>query len=360
MNLDYSLKTVEERVAWASDVLASTPAQYKTRKFLEYIADYILMVTEAGQTKEQKASEYPITTSNREVTINKRQVSYEQIVSSLENGEDGIYALINNDKNQLLDHKNKFTQEDIETIPGLKELMAQIETLKKSMETATGIRKYQIKKQIIETYQQIYILKASAKGAVGKSSNQVKSIARMDIPEEIYLNERDMPVVKSPVSLLVPEHVTFLLCYYHILKEETYEDLMGDMHWLLIDLENLIEKVFANYPVLYDLIVWKIDGLTNEVIQEKMFEKHGVSHNEQYYSTLWRKRIPKMIADQAKKDYLVWYFTNVEYGNWKYCNKCGQWKLAHPMFFSRNTSEDSFYSVCKDCRSLKNKEAKQQ
>ena len=230
MQLDFSLKTVEERVALAADILNSTPKEQQNRRFLEYIADYILMVTEAGQTKKQKVSEYPITTSNRQVTINKRQVSYEQIVTSLENGEDGIYALINNDKNQLLDHREKFTEDDIENIPGLKELLEQIENLKKAFDSATGMRRYQIKKQIIETYQQIYILKASSKTTVGKSSNQVKTIARMDIPEEIYLDENDMPVVKSPVSLLIPEHVTFLLCYYHILKEESYDDLNGDMH----------------------------------------------------------------------------------------------------------------------------------
>ena len=54
MQLDFSLKTVEERVALAADILNSTPKEQQNRRFLEYIADYILMVTEAGQTKKQK------------------------------------------------------------------------------------------------------------------------------------------------------------------------------------------------------------------------------------------------------------------------------------------------------------------
>lgn len=37
---------------------------------------------------------------------------------------------------------------------------------------------------------------------------------------------------------------------------------------------------------------------------------YGVKHTEQYYSSLWRKRIPKMIAEQASKEYLIWYFKN--------------------------------------------------
>ena len=66
-----------------------------------------------------------------------------------------------------------------------------------------------------------------------------------------------------------------------------------------------------------------------------------------------------MISDQAKKQYVVWFFTNVEYGQWKKCGKCGETKLAHPLFFSRNSNNDGYYSVCKDCRAKKLKEKKQ-
>ena len=59
---------------------------------------------------------------------------------------------------------------------------------------------------------------------------------------------------------------------------------------------------------------------------------------------------PFLLTEQAQKDYLIWYYTNEEYGNWKQCGKCGEVKLAHPFFFSKNTSKDGFYSVCKECR----------
>lgn len=179
------------------------------------------MLNESGQTKKQRECEYPITTSNRAITINKRQISYEQVAASLESGEDGIYALINQDKNQLLDRKEKFTDEDVRTINGLQDLLDQIEVLKKALATSQGIKRYQIKKQIIECYQQIYILRASAKDTIGKSSARIKSIAKMDIPEKVVMDENDMPQTTSPVSLLVPEHVSFLLCYYPVLKEES-------------------------------------------------------------------------------------------------------------------------------------------
>jgi len=106
----------------------------------------------------------------------------------------------------------------------------------------------------------------------------------------------------------------------------------------------------------YDLVIYKIDGKTNEEIQSLLQRDFGVRHSIEYLSSLWRKKIPKMIADHAQKDYLTWYYTNVEKGKWKRCSRCGQIKLAHSMFFSKNkTSKDGFYSICKDCRNAKNK-----
>ena len=40
-------------------------------------------------------------TENRMMTVNKRETSFEGLVSQLENGEDGIYNLINESKNQI-------------------------------------------------------------------------------------------------------------------------------------------------------------------------------------------------------------------------------------------------------------------
>lgn len=175
----------------------------------------------------------------------------------------------------------------------------------------------------------------------------------MILEENITLDENSYPQSDGVISLFNPAHVSFLLTYYSSLKQECYEDLSSDMHWMLLDLENLIDHTFKNDPILYDLLIWKIDGYSNEEIQEMMLNNYNISHTGQYFSTLWRNKIPKMIVEQAQKEWLVWYYTNKEYGVWKKCNKCGKTKLAHPLFFSKNTSKDNLYSVCKDCRSIK-------
>lgn len=355
LKLDYSLKTPEERIAYVNSFLTENSSENIKKQYLTYMSDYILFVADKDQTKKEYKEDKPIVTKNREVTVSKRQVSLEEIVSTLENGEDGLYARITNDKNQIMDKKDKITDEDAENVPGLRENLELIEKLKRQFEVATGQKKYSLKRQIIETWQQIYILKASATGgsARSKATNQIKNMAHANLKEHIYLDKNDMPHSDGLITLFNPAHISFLLCYYSQLKQECADDLMSDMHFLLLDLENLVMQTLRDEPILLDLVVWKIDGKTNEEIQKLMESRYGIQHNEQYFSTLWRKRIPKMLAEQASKNWLVWYYTNEEYGSWKKCGRCGEIKLAHPLFFSRNTSEDGFYSICKTCRKKK-------
>lgn len=353
MKLDYTLKTPEERMEYVNNLLKTE--KNISNKYLTYMSDYILFIADKDQTKKEHKEKRPIITKNREVTINKRQVSFEEMVANLENGEDGLYAMIKNDKNQIMDNKDPISKKDIDDIPILKEYLETIECLKKQFDRAEGPAKYSLKKQIIETWQQIYILKASSKNfiAKGKMPSQIKNMAHMSLDEEITLDENQMPKSNCIISLFNPQHISFLLCYYSQLKEECEEDLLSDMHFLLLDLEELVERALKDNSMYYDLLIWKIDGRTNEEIKQLMESHYGIQHNEQYFSTLWRKKIPKVIAEQAQKDWLIWYYTTEEYGKWKTCGRCGQTKLAHPLFFSKNTTKDNFYSICKECRKKK-------
>ena len=76
--------------------------------------------------------------------------------------------------------------------------------------------------------------------------------------------------------------------------------------------------------------------------------------NFEYISSLWRHKIPRLIASQAEDNYLDWYYLNIEKGTYKRCSRCGAIKLAHNKYFSKNkTSKDGFYSICKECRNAK-------
>jgi hypothetical protein len=91
--------------------------------------------------------------------------------------------------------------------------------------------------------------------------------------------------------------------------------------------------------------------MKNADIQEILNAEFGLNYSPEYISSLWRNKIPALIASAAEDQYLDWYFTEVEKGVYKRCSKCGQVKLAIPKYFSRNkTSKDGWYSVCKSCR----------
>ena len=350
--LDYNLSTPEERIEYVNTLLENNINEELPNKYLTYLADYILFVADKNQTKKERNAEHSIVTKNREITVSKRQVSFEEVVSNLENGEDGIYALISNDKNKILDYREPLTNEDFEKMPELTGYLNIIERLKAQFKKAKGQKKFSLKKQIIETWQQMYMLKASYTGAPARTKTpaQIKSLAHMDLDETIYFDANDYPQSTCMVSLYNPEHVSVLLTYYNQLKQESWEDLRSDMHWLLIDLDNLVARTLKDKPILRDLLDWKIAGYTNDEIQIFMNSKYGIQHTNQYFSTLWRNRIPKMIVEEAQKHYLLWYYTHNHTGTWKRCGKCGQLKLAHPLFFSKNNSKDSYYSICKECR----------
>ena len=115
IKLDYTLETPEERVALVNKILEENPEP--NEKYLEILADYLILCMEKQEKKERK-----ILTENRLMTVNKRETSYEGLVSQLENGADGIYNLINDNKNQIFQPKVTITKKDLEDIPFLKQL----------------------------------------------------------------------------------------------------------------------------------------------------------------------------------------------------------------------------------------------
>ena len=347
--LDYTLQTAQERSDFVRGVLQETNPEKITGKYLEILSDYIIFAMDKEERKQKN-----ILTENRMITVNKRETSYQGLVMKFENGEDGLYNLITNDKNILLTPKTSITQKDIDDIEPLRVLREAIEIVEKEEKTATGKRKFLLKKQLIEMRQDQYSIKSAYKPPM-YATGMVKSFVKADLSENITMNECQEPVSNGFISFFNPFHISALLCNYSLLKEESYGNFMNDCYYLMQDLDNLIERTLKDkYPLYYDLLIYKIDGKQNTEIQELLDKDWGIKHSIEYISSLWRNKIPKLIAEQAKEDYIMWYYTTQEHGQWKKCSRCGQIKLAHNRFFSKNkTSKDGFYSICKDCRNAK-------
>ncbi len=305
--------------------------------------------------EKQEKKEKKILTENRLSTINKREVSFEGLVSQFENGEDGVYNLMaEEDKNVIFKPKITITKKDLEEIPELRQLREAISVWENRLKTATGKDVYIIKKTLIEMRREQYTIKNAFRAPVVLKQTP-KSKFHIPLNESVTLDEQGY-CIPHGVSLINPQVVCAVLCNYTKLKNKSHGVFDGDTWYFMFDFDNLFEKALSNYPLYKRLAESKIEGYQNIEIQEILEEEFGVKHSLEYISSLWRKKIPNLIASEAEDQYLDWYFLNIEKGQYKKCSRCGQIKLAHNKYFSKNkTSRDGFYSICKACRNQKTK-----
>ena len=304
--------------------------------------------------EKQERKKRKILTDNRMTTVNKRETSLEGLVSQFENGEDGIYNLIKEDKNVIFQPKISITKKDLEDIPELRQLRDAISIWEEKLKTAQGREAYIIKSTLIELRKDQYIIKNAYRRPVALMKiTHSKNTPKLD--GEIIVNE-DNTLSSTGVTLIDPAVCSAILCNYSKLKQDSYEDFENDTWYIIYDFETVCDRALENYPLYKRIVEYKIDGMQNIDIQMALQQEFGIKHSVEYISSLWRKKIPNLIALQAEDDYLNWYYTIIKPGKFKKCSKCGQVKLAHGKYFSKNkTSKDGFYSICKCCRNKKKK-----
>ena len=306
--------------------------------------------------EKQERKERKILTDNRMMTVNKRECSFEGLVSQLENGEDGIYNLITDNKNQIFQPKVTITKKDLDEIQPLRQLREAINVWEAKLKVTEGKDAFVIKKALIEMRKDQYIIKNAYRRPI-VPNKLTRSTHVIMLPDETssFDDEEGYPIPKG-VSLLNPVVCSAILCNYSRLKEDSFDRFEGDLYYLMLAFDEIADKALKEYPLYEKIVECKIDGLQNTQIQEILQMEFGIKHSLEYISSLWRKKIPKLIASQAEDEYLYWYYLNIKKGKYKKCSRCGQVKLAHNKYFSKNkTSRDGFYSICKRCRNRKNK-----
>ena len=142
IKLDYTLDSPEDRKKLVEQILEENPEPNEA--YLEILANYLVLCMEKQEKKEKK-----ILTDNRMSTVNKRETSFEGLVSQLENGEDGIYNLMNESKTTIFQPKVTITKKDLEEIPFLQQIRDAIQWWEQKAKTATGKDAYIIKQTII-------------------------------------------------------------------------------------------------------------------------------------------------------------------------------------------------------------------
>ena len=308
--------------------------------------------------EKQERKERKILTDNRMMTVNKRECSFEGLVSQLENGEDGIYNLITDNKNQIFQPKVTITKKDLDEIQPLRQLREAINVWEAKLKVTEGKDAFVIKKALIEMRKDQYVIKNAYRRPIVPNKLTRSTHVTMLPDETSSFDEEGYPIPKG-VSLLNPVVCSAILCNYSRLKEDSFDRFEGDLYYLMLAFDEIADKALKEYPLYEKIVECKVDGLQNTQIQEILQMEFGIKHSLEYISSLWRKKIPKLIASQAEDEYLYWYYLNIKKGKYKKCSRCGQVKLAHNKYFSKNkTSRDGYYSICKKCRNSKNKTKK--
>ena len=305
--------------------------------------------------EKQEKKERKVLTENRMMTVNKRETSFEGLVSQLENGEDGVYNLISENKNQIFQPKVTITKKDLEEIEPLRQLREAINLWEAKLKVTEGKDAFIIKKALIEMRKDQYLIKNAYRRPIvfnklSHSRNYIK------LEDKTCRFDADGYPIPEGISLLDPVVCSAILCNYSRLKQDSFDQFEGDLYYLMESFDQIADIALKEYPLYEKIVECKIDGLQNIQIQEILQMEFGIKHSLEYISSLWRKKIPKLIASAAEDEYLNWYYLEEEKGKYKRCSRCGQIKLAHNKYFSKNkTSKDSFYSICKKCRNRKTK-----
>ena len=72
----------------------------------------------------------------------------------------------------------------------------------------------------------------------------------------------------------------------------------------MLEFDDVSDRALKDYPLYYRITQLKIDGMQNIDIQKTLDKEFGISHSLEYISSLWRKKIPNLIAAKAEDDFL--------------------------------------------------------
>ena len=156
IKLDYSLETPQERLELVNKILEDNPNPPK--QYLEILADYLVFCMEKEEKKEKK-----ILTENRLATVNKRETSFEGLISQFENGEDGVYNILNDNKHVIFQPKVQITKKDLEDIPELEQTTTSIKFWEDIVKKVSGKEAFVAKKALIESRKDQYVIKNAFK-----------------------------------------------------------------------------------------------------------------------------------------------------------------------------------------------------
>lgn len=142
-------------------------------------------------------------------------------------------------------------------------------------------------------------------------------------------------------------HVYQLILHYAELKNQVRNQPDSLLNNLLQTLDFYIDKANLSEQQLLIIRDKKLRR-PNKEIRENLIQELGISHKENYISTIWNKAV-KLIIEAVELNYDE-YLSKDYQKAWKKCNRCGRLLLRDPRNFVRkNKAADGLTGRCKCC-----------
>lgn len=367
LKFDYNLKSCQERIDFVNEVLGmyevdnvkfydeyfdevynqdrkhgkinivigKDKSQYTESNIasaLEMITNYILAVDEKGENIN-----YKIYSSEE---LFNRACQEHNVINNVARANGGLSMKYGDDKDKILEEfpifqlpKNykkvkdlKIEKSDLEKYPPMKDYYDFYEYLKeeskrlwntKGLDRKTVIKRGKIKKILPEIKKDMLEVKKQLQIPVIWKSPLKDS----GCPDYDILDMFDKNVVKE------------------LLKVHKQVDLQDDLSCILVDLENLINKVEFTDRQKEVLNMWRNGMCIDDIAKDLKVRQNTIS------KTL--DRAVKSIIRKYEEEYENWYYLNIRKGTYKKCNKCGEVKLVSQ--FDKN-GKKGLKSMCKRCR----------
>ena len=202
------------------------------------------------------------------------------------------------------------------------------------------------------------------------NSKWAKKVFRLP-PDPFLFDEKDLQRVSDIIwkknndnqlyfDFCDPEHVLILYKNYALFETEMENDPdhINSSSAAVFRTLKFYEQNARLNELQHELLQMKIHGASNTNIATTLNQKYGTSYNDNYISTIYRKKIIPTIADSARLHRLI--MENIFYPeNFKTCKDCGQLYLRDPEFFvKQHKAPDGYAPRCKRCSKKKREEEK--
>lgn len=404
-SLDYRIERDTDRLKAVEEILDSLPST-PTARDCELFASYILYgKDEEGKNSLERRETYD-SNEKRYKSYKKKADSVVSLEAYLENPLSSQSAIKPFDSRQTYkkyppqiakpkyDSRGRMTDPGDTDIPGMVELQAAIERTQRLYDMSTGkippdettklvedpYRQYQLKHQLIDMRRHQYYLKDAYKPTLHFQNVRQPSPQTYDWSQDsaywISFNEWNyrvrntyLPLSKDindyeqdengNVKWIVrehhfdwenPKHIQALMKHYSAIYEQMWDQPMSWGRTLIYDFDRYFDMVGLTPDREY-LVLRRIDKASYTAIKEELEEKFGISLTENYMSEFVASKVPRYIAEVARRHRLL---TETPEEERKKCYTCGQLLPRDPIFFNFNgTRKDKLSSNCRACEKAK-------